>query len=113
MQFMTEFRHYGVRFAIDDFGTGYSNAERVISLNPDYIKIDGELIKHMLKEKKSYKMVENITSYAKEFNIMVIAEHIDSIELFQACQRLGIDYFQGYLFSRPKMELQKQLHLDS
>jgi len=108
-RFMREFRRYGVEFAIDDFGRGYSNAERVISLNPDYIKIDSELIRHMLHDKKSHKMIENIVSYAKEFHIITVAEHVDSVALFEACRKLGIDYFQGYLFAEPAMTLQQRL----
>jgi len=110
--FIAEFQAYGAKFAIDDFGSGYSNAKRVVNLNPDYIKIDGELIKHMLDDRKSYKMVENIISYAKEFHITTIAEHVSSMELFKACKKLEIDYFQGYLFAKPAKELQTQVYLN-
>jgi len=109
--FISEFKSYGVRFAIDDFGSGYSNHRRVVNLDPDYIKIDGELIQYMLKDKKSYKMVENIASYAKEFHIRTVAEHIDSPELFEACKALGIDYFQGYLFAKPSPQVITKIEL--
>ncbi len=99
--FIDLFRAKGAKFAIDDFGSGYSNAKRVVELDPDYIKIDGELIKNMLSDNRSYKMVENIVSYAKEFGINTVAEHVSSQEIFDACIALGVDYFQGYLFSEP------------
>jgi len=99
--FIDLFRKKGVKFAIDDFGSGYSNAKRVVELDPDFIKIDGELVKNMLHDKKSYKMIENLVSYAKEFDINTIAEHVSSQEIFDACLNLEIDYFQGYLFSQP------------
>jgi len=99
--FIDLFRKKGAKFAIDDFGSGYSNAKRVVELDPDFIKIDGELIKNMLQDRKNYKMVENIVSYAQEFGIKTIAEHVSSQEIFEACLDLGIDYYQGYLFAKP------------
>jgi len=100
-EFIAEFRSYGVKFAIDDFGSGYSNPKRVVSLNPDYLKIDGGLIQQMLHDRKSYKMVENIVSYAKEFDIKTVAEFVSDEELFIRCREMGIDYFQGYYFAEP------------
>jgi diguanylate cyclase (GGDEF)-like protein len=104
-EFIAEFKSYGVRFAIDDFGSGYSNSRRVVNLNPDYIKIDGELVQNMLEDQKSYKMIESIVSYAQEFHIKTVAEHVSSPEIFEACKELGIDYFQGYLFAEPTAEI--------
>ena len=94
--FIARFRSLGVKFAIDDFGAGYSNLKRVIALNPDYLKIDGSLIQAMVHDKRSHKMVENIVDYAREFGIKTIAEYVSTPEIFAECQRLNMDYCQGY-----------------
>ena len=45
----------GAKIAIDDFGTGLSNFSRVLKYHPDYIKIDGSLIKNIEKNKHAEK----------------------------------------------------------
>lgn len=103
--FMDEFRELGVKMAIDDFGKGYSNFKRILDVSPDYIKIDGSLIKNILHDKKSNLLVKNLVKYAQELHIETIAEHIETEEVFLECKRLGVDYFQGYYFSEPREDI--------
>jgi len=107
-QFIAHFRSLGVKFAIDDFGAGYSNLKRVVALNPDYLKIDGSLIQAMLHDKRSHKMVESIVEYAREFGIKTVAEYVSTPEIFAECQRLNMDYCQGYYFAEPSRQLELQ-----
>ncbi|MCP4971555.1 MAG: REC domain-containing phosphodiesterase [Arcobacter sp.] len=100
-EFILEFKSFGVKIAIDDFGTGYSNYSRIISLNPDFIKIDGSLIKYINKDKKSYTIVKSIINYAKEESIKTIAEFVHSKEIFDIVKELSVDEFQGFYFSEP------------
>lgn len=104
-EFMTDFQKYGVRFAIDDFGTGFSNFSHIFELSPDFIKIDGSLIKNIHIDKKSYELVKAIVFFSKQLGIETIAEFVHSREVFEVAYRLGIDYFQGYYFGEPKEEV--------
>lgn len=99
--FIKEFKKLGVKIAIDDFGAGYSNYTHILSLNPDYIKIDGSLIKHIDTDKKSYAIVKAIINSAKDLNIKIIAEFVHSKEVFDIVNDLGVDEFQGFYFSEP------------
>lgn len=103
--FITEFKTYGVRFAIDDFGTGFSNFTHIFELSPDFIKIDGSLIKNIHVDKKSYELVKAIVFFSKELDIKTIAEFVHSKEVFDIALKLGVDQFQGYYFSEPKEEI--------
>jgi len=103
--FMAEFRALGVRFAIDDFGTGFSNFSHIIELSPDYIKIDGSLIKNLDTDKTSYELVKAIVFFSKELGIQTVAEYVHSEEVFNAALSLDIDLFQGYYFGAPKIEI--------
>lgn len=100
--FIAEFKTYGVRFAIDDFGTGFSNFTHIFELSPDFIKIDGSLIKNIHTDKKSYELVKAIVFFSKELDIKTIAEFVHSKEVFDIALKLGVDQFQGYYFSEPK-----------
>jgi len=103
--FIAEFKTYGVRFAIDDFGTGFSNFTHIFELSPDFIKIDGSLIKNIHVDKKSYELVKAIVFFSKELDIKTIAEFVHSKEVFDIALKLGVDQFQGYYFSEPKEEI--------
>jgi EAL domain-containing protein (putative c-di-GMP-specific phosphodiesterase class I)/GGDEF domain-containing protein len=104
-EFIKKIRKYGVKLAIDDFGSGYSNFQRVLKLKPDFIKIDGTLIKDIDKNRAFYVIVKSIVSYCKEFNIKVVAEYIHNKEVFEVCKSLGVDYFQGFYISKPLKDI--------
>lgn len=103
--FMEEFRSIGVRFAIDDFGTGFSNFTHILEFSPDFVKIDGSLIKHLDTDKKSYELVKAIVFFSKELGIQTVAEFVHSKEVFEVALSLGIDQFQGYYFGMPRKEI--------
>ena len=103
--FMEEFRSIGVRFAIDDFGTGFSNFTHILEFSPDFVKIDGSLIKHLDTDKKSYELVKAIVFFSKELGIQTVAEFVHSKEIFEVALSLGIDQFQGYYFGMPRKEI--------
>lgn len=100
--FMDTFKPYGVRFAIDDFGTGFSNFSHIFELSPNFIKIDGSLIKNIHIDKKSYELVKAIVFFSKELDIKTIAEYVHCKEVFDITYTLGIDFFQGYYFGKPE-----------
>jgi len=104
-EFLKYFKQYGVKVAIDDFGSGYSNFKRIISINPDFIKFDGSLIKNIDNDNSSYILVKNMIAFAKELDIKTIAEFVHSKEVFDICVHLGIDLFQGYYISEPKKDI--------
>ncbi len=98
---LDDLKALGVRIAIDDFGTGYSNFTHILEVDPDYLKIDGSLIKDMLEDRKMRILVEAIIGFAKKLGIGLIAEFVHSKELYDVLVDLGIDEFQGFYFSEP------------
>jgi PAS domain S-box-containing protein len=99
--FIKKVKKLGVSIAIDDFGSGYSNFIRLINYKPDFLKIDGSLIKNIHNDKYSYSVVKAIVELAKENNIKTIAEFVENEEIFNVVKELGIDYSQGYYFGKP------------
>ena len=100
-KFFTEFRKKGALFAIDDFGAGFSNYKEVISLKPDYIKLDGSLIKNILDDKDNLILVSSIVSLAMMLHIKTTAEFVENEEIFKKLTAIGIEEFQGYYFAKP------------
>ena len=107
IDFIKTFKEFGVRIAIDDFGSGYSNFTHIMKLKPDYIKIDGSLIKNIDTDKDSFELVKAIVEFSKELNIKTIAEYVYNKEVFDIVFNLGVDEFQGYYFGKPSCDYSK------
>jgi len=100
-EFVRRFKGYGVRIAIDDFGSDYSNLLRTLRLSPDYLKIDGTLIQHVVNDPLAEAAVKSIVVYAHNLGILTVAEFVSDEEIARRCRELGIDLFQGFCFSEP------------
>ena len=103
--FFKDFKCGSIRVAIDDFGSGYSNFNQILNIMPEYVKIDGSLIKDIATDKKSYSLVKAIVSFAKELNIKTIAEYVHNKEVFEILVKEGIDEYQGFYLGEPKAEI--------
>ncbi|MGP2657457.1 EAL domain-containing protein [Malaciobacter sp. WC5094] len=104
-EFIKKYRAQGIKIAIDDFGTGYSNFAHILETRPDYIKIDGSLIKSINEDKNSYEIVKSIVEFSKALNIKVIAEFIHSEEVFKTVLEMGVNEFQGYYLAKPNINI--------
>jgi EAL domain-containing protein (putative c-di-GMP-specific phosphodiesterase class I) len=91
----------GVKVALDDFGRGLSSLAYLRTLPVQYIKIDGELIRRVGDDKLADSMVGAIAQAATTLGIATIAEHVETGALKGQLAALGVDYGQGYHFSRP------------
>ena len=100
-EFIKDIKKLKVKIAIDDFGVGYSNFERVLDYNPDFLKIDGRLIKNIETDKISYSIVEAIVSFAKKEKLQTIAEFVETKEIYDTVCEMGVNYSQGYYFGKP------------
>ena len=101
IELLNAFNHAGITVSIDDFGTGYSNLLMLSVLPAKELKIDKSFVTSMLENEKTYKLVETIMSIARTMEMNVVAEGIETEEQQAVLPRLGCDYRQGYLFSRP------------
>jgi len=99
--FISEVKQLGVKIAVDDFGSGYSNFERLLDYEPDILKIDGSLVKHIVEDRYSRDLVDTIAVFAYKQEIEIIAEFVENEEVFQILDDIGVQYTQGYLFGKP------------
>ena len=105
LDFLKKVRDLGVKIAIDDFGSGYSNFSYLLDIKPDYLKIDGSIIKGIATQKNSYLIAKSIVDFSKASNFTIIGEFIDSEDVFKKGKELGIDMFQGYYLSMPLKDI--------
>ncbi|MCA2017669.1 EAL domain-containing protein [Vibrio tritonius] len=91
----------GVRFSIDDFGTGHSSLIYLQMFEVDYIKIDKQFIDLIGQDAISNNIVNNLLDLSQRLEIPTVAEGIEQVAQMNYLQSHGVDYFQGYLFSKP------------
>ena len=91
----------GVRFSIDDFGTGHSSLTYLQMFEVDYIKIDKQFIDLIGQDVISNNIVNNLLDLSQRLEIPTVAEGIEQESQLRYLQQHGVDYYQGYLFSRP------------
>lgn len=91
----------GVTIALDDFGTGYSSLGYLHRFPIDSLKIDRSFVSQMQKAPKSLDIVRAIVGLARNFNLGVIAEGIETEQDLATINSLGCDMGQGYLFGKP------------
>ena len=92
----------GVRFAMDDFGTGYSSLGYLTSFPFSKIKIDRSFIAGLADKKESRAVVRAIADMARNLNMRVIAEGVETAEQREQARTLGCTDIQGYLISVPR-----------
>jgi len=91
----------GVTTAIDDFGTGYSNLVSLQNFEPDVLKIDKSFVDGVPGNPKSCKLVKAVLDIAKELEVRVVAEGVETQAQADFLLENGCTIMQGYLFSKP------------
>ena len=94
-------RNLGVRIALDDFGTGYSSLSYLRSFPFDKVKIDRSFVEDLRDDGNGHAVVRAITTLAQALGMETLAEGVEEVGQFEALEREGCQYIQGYLFSRP------------
>jgi diguanylate cyclase (GGDEF)-like protein len=95
-------QEYGIAVSMDDFGTGYSSITYLHKLPVNTLKIDKLFIKNLASKVDSdrdWVLVQTIVNMAKAFNLKIVVEGIEDEEQLAIVKQLGVDEYQGFLFS--------------
>lgn len=106
-------RSLGIRIAIDDFGTGYSSLSYLKNFPITTLKIDQTFVSDLPDDLGDQAIVSTIISLARNFDLNVIAEGVESREARDYLQENHCDEMQGYYFSRPLPSNEIDLYLKS
>ncbi|MCY2953074.1 MAG: EAL domain-containing protein [Planctomycetota bacterium] len=98
------YRKAGFRVALDDVGAGYSSLLSLARLRPDYIKLDGELVRQAATSALEAKMVADLAETARQNGIITIAEGVETPHQFRLILASGIRLTQGYFHAKPRQE---------
>ena len=101
VKFMDELQLLGVSFAMDDFGSGHTALRYFKDFFFDVLKIDGQFIKSIDKDLDNQALVKAMISIAKHFDMLTVAEFVETRAEAETLITLGTDCLQGYFFSAP------------
>ena len=94
-------RKIGVGIALDDFGTGYSSLSYLQQLPITTLKIDRSFIQDLPHNKKSCSITTLLLGLARDLDMQVVAEGVETKEQYEFLRDAGCDLIQGYYVSRP------------
>lgn len=97
------YRSHGFATAIDDFGAGYAGLGLLAEIQPDFLKLDMDLIRNIDSHHPRRLIVAAMVRLARAMDIRVIAEGIETRAELEELRRLGVRYAQGYLLGRPAL----------
>jgi EAL domain-containing protein (putative c-di-GMP-specific phosphodiesterase class I) len=98
---IADLRALGYRIALDDFGAGYAGLTSFALLEPEIVKIDMSLVRHVHAMPVKRRLIQSITSLCAEMGIVVVGEGVESRHERDTLVDLGCQLLQGYLFAEP------------
>ena len=98
------YREMGFTTALDDFGAGYANLDLLTELAPDTLKLDRQLIRRIHKDSRRQAIIRAIDMMARDLDIQLIAEGVETIDEARWLADHGIHKQQGFFFARPALE---------
>lgn len=100
-QAMGELVGRGIRFAVDDFGTGYSSLARLKDLPAQIIKVDRRFVSGVGVDASDFAVTRAVVDMARAMGRQCVAEGVETATQFHVLSGVGVDAYQGWLFSRP------------
>ena len=107
-KWIEKIRKLGYSVAVDDFGTGFANFENLCNININNLKIDKSFVKNIDSNKNMQIVTSSLIRMAQGLGLKVVAEGIETKNEYKTILKMGCDYGQGYLFSKP-MEINEIL----
>ncbi|MEG1981829.1 MAG: EAL domain-containing protein [Clostridia bacterium] len=101
IEVLDKLQSLGFKLSLDDFGSGYSSLNVLKNLSVDTIKLDRFMLSETLTSDREKTVVSNIINMAKELNISVVAEGVETIEQVDFLRKCGCETAQGYYYSKP------------
>lgn len=101
LDFMTRISEYGICFALDDFGSGYTALKYLRDFYFDILKIDQSFCQGIAQDADNHALVSSMIDIARHFDMLTVAEGVESYDDVQTLTAMGIDCLQGFYFDAP------------
>lgn len=100
---MEAMRDQGIRFALDDFGPGFSNLDLIGTNLIDFIKLDRSVVRFVDVQSGYTRLIQGLQSMAERTDVVLIAEGVETESQARVVRQLGLEWIQGFHYSRPAL----------
>jgi len=100
-----------VRVAVDDVGAGYAGLKHILDLSPDILKLDMGLTRDVNVDPARRALIAAMVDFAGDIGCRVVAEGVETADEAKVLRNLGVDYAQGWHYSRPMPPVAAQQYL--
>lgn len=104
LEFLRQLKGLGVGLALDDFGTAFSSLSYLRQFPFDHLKLNISFTAELPQSTRCMLLVEEIFHISTSMKMMGIAEGIERRDQAEALRKIGWQFGQGYLFSRPVID---------
>ncbi len=98
---LKQLQKIGFKIMMDDFGSGYSSLNALVEINFNYLKLDRKFLESIESDKRSQMVLKYAVEMAKEIQIPVIMEGVETQWQSEFIKSIGCDYIQGFLYAKP------------
>lgn len=98
---LKDLKDFSLQLSLDDFGTGYSSLSYLQQFPFDTLKIDRSFVRDLINSEKNAAIINAIIQLARQLNLKVIAEGVETQEQYDFLRENKCDLIQGYYFSPP------------
>lgn len=101
LNILRSYHAMGFKTAIDDFGAGFAGIAVLNRFQPDFVKLDMEMIRDCDSNRTKKLVLKYTLAMLRDLGIQPICEGIETIAEFEVLREFDVDLMQGYLFARP------------
>lgn len=98
---MHELIRFGMNFSLDDFGNGQSNLDYIIDMPVSVVKFDRTMTQSYFVNEKAKMVMSTIVKMVHDMRLKIVAEGVETEEELKELERIGIEFIQGFYFSKP------------
>lgn len=102
LMFADFYRSNGFLIALDNVSSGFDVQNRIMLINPDIIKIDRAIVSNIDTNLYNQEVFKSLINTARQIGAMTVAEGVETVDEVLTCMLMGVDYFQGFYFSKPE-----------
>ena len=89
--------------AVDDLGAGYAALSLLIGLEPDFVKIDRDLVRGVDSDSSKRALIASLASVCRELENELVCEGVETEAEGRCLLEVGVDLLQGYFFAKPQV----------
>jgi len=104
LSILRAYRDFGFRTALDDFGADFAGVGVLARFQPDFVKIDVEMIRGVDHDRAKRAIVTHCVRLFEELGTRPVCEGVETVGEYAVLRDLGVTLMQGFLFARPALE---------